>query len=289
MDFNKILKFVPLSKYIQIVVFSLFIGVSLSSCDNDGKLEGAYVPKDVPKTEDLLKSYSYILGFNLSRASTKVDTLRLDYDYFIAGFEAGYKNTPSLYDWKEIQKIQDDYRNLQVQRSISMEQGKKSLFDSLSSSYIDNNPKFLAENKTKEGVKELEGGVQYKFIKENKGAPKPNPTDVVTINFVASLIDGTEFDNTYTRGIPLKADLDKLVPGWKDAISIMGKGDKIKAWIPPTRAFGLEGVSGMVPGNAIIIMEIELEDFSDPAMIQQQQQPMQVGPGAPMPPQGGNR
>lgn len=266
------------------LVFSF--ALALNSCE-DKKQE--YVPKEVEKTEDLLKAYSYVLGFEFSRAATQVDSLKLDYDHFIAGFIAGQKVGAPIYDWKEIQKIKTDYTNLQLERSVKIAEAKQKSFDSLSNFYIDYNPKFLAENKTKAGVKELPSGIQYQVIKSN-GGPKPNVTDVVTVNFVATLVDGTEFDNTYMRGIPIQGELGRLIPSWIEVIQLMSKGDKIKAWLPPTRAFGATGVSGMVPPNAIVIIEFSLEDFGEGGMVQEQGGP---GPGGqmmpPPPPQSGGR
>lgn len=267
------------------LVFSF--ALALNSCE-DKKQE--YVPKEVEKTEDLLKAYSYVLGFEMSRVAGQVDSLKLDYDHFIAGFIAGQKNGAPIYDWKEIQKIKTDYTNLQLERSVKIAEAKTKSFDSLSSFYIDYNPKFLAENKTKPGVKELPSGLQYKVIKSN-GGPKPNVTDIVTINFVATLIDGTEFQNTYMVGIPLVGDLSKMTPSWREIVQMMSKGDKIQAWFPPNLAFGATGIPGMVPPNAIVIIEFLLEDFGDGGMIQEQGGP---GPGGqmmppPPPPQSGGR
>lgn len=246
------------TKLIKNTVIACAFGLVITSCEKDVK----YVPKDVPKTDDLLKSYSYVLGFEFSRASTQVDTLRLDYDYFIAGFEAGYKQGKPIYDWKEIEKIKGDYTNVQLERSVKMDENKQKSFDSLSNAYIDYNPKFLAENRSKKGVIELPSGIQYTIIKSNKG-PKPNPSSTVTLNFVASLIDGKEFDNTYMRGIPIKGTLGKMMPSWVELIQLMSAGDKIKAWLPPQQAFGATGIPNMVPPNAIVVIEYELEKIEE--------------------------
>ncbi len=246
------------TKLIKNTVIACVVGFVVTSCEKDVK----YVPKDVPKTDDLLKSYSYVLGFEFSRASTQVYTLRLDYDYFIAGFEAGYKQSPPIYDWKEIEKIKGDYTSVQLERSVKMDENKQKSFDSLSNAFIDYNPKFLAENKSKKGVIEMSNGVQYTIIKSTRG-PKPNPESTVTINFIASLIDGKEFDNSYLRGIPIKGTLGKMMPSWIEIIKMMSVGDKIKAWLPPQQAFGATGIPNMVPPNAIVVMQFELEDIEE--------------------------
>src|SRR4026207_2578435 len=79
---------------------------------------------------------------------------------------------------------------------------------------------FLAANKAKEGVNELPGGMQYLVIKEGTGA-QPKVTDTVKAHYKGSLLDGKEFDNSFTRGQPFSAPLRSLIQGWQIALPLM--------------------------------------------------------------------
>ncbi len=59
--------------------------------------------------------------------------------------------------------------------------------------------KFLEQNLKNEGVIAHRSGIQYKVITPMEG-DKPGPKDVVKIHYIGKLIDGTTFDNSYTRG-----------------------------------------------------------------------------------------
>lgn len=86
--------------------------------------------------------------------------------------------------------------------------------------YADNKAageKFLAENKTKEGVKTTASGLQYKVITEGKGEI-PNDTCKVKVNYRGKLIDGTEFESTYERKEPFVTNVGGVIKGWTEAL-----------------------------------------------------------------------
>ena len=116
---------------------------------------------------------------------------------------------------------------------------------------------FLAANKTKEGVKTTESGLQYKVDKMGVGV-KPKPEQTVTVNYKGTLIDGTEFDNSYKRGEPSSFRLTEVVKGWTEGIQLMPAGSKFTFYIPADLGWGAAGTGGGVPPNATTIFEVEL-------------------------------
>lgn len=116
--------------------------------------------------------------------------------------------------------------------------------------------KFLVLNKTKPGVKTTASGLQYEVLAEGSGA-RPAATDQVTVNYKGTLLDGTEFDNSYKRGQPITFGLNGVIPGWTEGLQLMTPGSKYRFWIPYTLGYGANGYSS-IPGGALLIFEVEL-------------------------------
>lgn len=117
--------------------------------------------------------------------------------------------------------------------------------------------KFLAENKAKEGVSELPGGIQYQVMKEGDG-PKPSPSAKIKAHYRGSLLNGKEFDSSYKRNQPFTAPLNALIKGWQQAIPLMPTGSIWRLWIPSELAYGDRGAGGDIPGGATLQFDIEL-------------------------------
>lgn len=124
------------------------------------------------------------------------------------------------------------------------------------SANINNGVAFLASNKNKEGVKTTESGLQYEVMKEGTG-PKPTETDSVTVNYVGTLINGEEFDNSYKRGEPITFPLNGVIKGWTEGVQLMTEGSKYKFYIPHELGYGTRDVSS-IPGGSVLIFEVEL-------------------------------
>ncbi|MEI6350003.1 MAG: FKBP-type peptidyl-prolyl cis-trans isomerase [Verrucomicrobiota bacterium] len=122
--------------------------------------------------------------------------------------------------------------------------------------------KFLAENKTKEGVKTTPSGLQYKVITEGKG-PKPKADDTVVVHYRGTLTDGTEFDSSYKRNEPATFPVTGVIPGWTEALQMMPVGSKWQIVIPPALAYG-ENAPPMIGPNQALIFEVELKDIKKP-------------------------
>jgi FKBP-type peptidyl-prolyl cis-trans isomerase FklB len=116
---------------------------------------------------------------------------------------------------------------------------------------------FLAANKTKEGVVTLPSGLQYKILREGIG-PKPSVTDFVVCNYRGSLIDGTEFDNSYKRGEPATFPVGNGIKGWTEALQLMPVGSKWRLFVPPNLAYGETGAGPDIGPDATLIFEVEL-------------------------------
>ncbi len=116
---------------------------------------------------------------------------------------------------------------------------------------------FLESNKSKPGVKELPGGLQYEVIKEGTGA-QPKLSDKIKAHYRGALLNGKEFDSSFKRNQPFTAPLTALIQGWQIAIPQMKEGSHWRLWIPSDMAYGDRGAGSDIPGGATLLFEVEL-------------------------------
>ena len=116
--------------------------------------------------------------------------------------------------------------------------------------------RFLAENKTKAGVKTTASGLQYSVITTGKGKT-PTATDRVTVHYTGKLIDGMIFDSSVQRGSPATFSVNGVIAGWTEALQLMHEGDKWMLYIPDNLGYGERG-SGQIPPYSALIFEVEL-------------------------------
>jgi len=100
-------------------------------------------------------------------------------------------------------------------------------------------------------------GLQYEVLASGTGK-SPTATDKVTVNYVGRLTDGTEFDSSYKRGQPAVFPVNRVIPGWTEALQLMKEGDKWRLTIPPQLAYGERGAGKLIPPNSTLVFEVEL-------------------------------
>jgi FKBP-type peptidyl-prolyl cis-trans isomerase FklB len=116
---------------------------------------------------------------------------------------------------------------------------------------------FLAANKAKEGVVALPSGLQYKILTAGTGK-MPTADNTVVCQYRGTLIDGKEFDSSYTRNQPASFQVKGVIKGWTEVLQLMPVGSKWQVFIPPTLAYAERGSGAMIGPNATLIFEIEL-------------------------------
>ncbi|MDR2233129.1 MAG: FKBP-type peptidyl-prolyl cis-trans isomerase [Tannerella sp.] len=117
--------------------------------------------------------------------------------------------------------------------------------------------RFLAENKSKEGVITTESGLQYKVLKLGEG-DHPALTDKVTVHYTGKLLDGTVFDSSEERGEPATFGLSQVIPGWTELLQLMPLGSRYMAWIPSSLGYGERGAGERIKPYSTLIFEVEL-------------------------------
>ncbi len=102
----------------------------------------------------------------------------------------------------------------------------------------------------------LPNGLAYKVLSPPTDPRKPSKTDLVTVNYTGWTTDGKMFDSSYARKKPSTFPLDRVIPGWTEAVSTMSVGEKRRWWIPESLAY--KGAPGRPAG--LLVFEIELLD-----------------------------
>lgn len=200
---------------------------------------------------------AYALGASLGRYmenSLKEQEklgIKLDKDQLIAGVQDAFADKSKLSDQEIEQTLQAFETRVKGAAQEKMEKDATAN-EAKGKAFRDN----FAKEK---GVKTSSTGLLYKVEKEGTGAA-PKDSDTVVVNYKGTLIDGKEFDNSYTRGEPLSFRLDGVIPGWTEGLKNIKKGGKIKLVIPPALAYGKTGVPG-IPANSTLVFDVELLDI----------------------------
>lgn len=124
------------------------------------------------------------------------------------------------------------------------------------------NATYLADNKSKPGVVERPSGLQYKILQNGYGK-RPGPTDLVTVYYTGTMINGTVFDAT-EQGLPATFPANALIPGWTEALQLMREGDHWQLVIPSNLAYGARGQGGTIPPNQTLVFDLELVKVAPP-------------------------
>ncbi|HVZ90410.1 MAG TPA: FKBP-type peptidyl-prolyl cis-trans isomerase [Rhizomicrobium sp.] len=135
----------------------------------------------------------------------------------------------------------------------------------VSSAMADANADFLRDNAKKPGVKLAAGGLQYKVLASGKGV-KPRASDCVSVNYKGSFIDGRVFDQS-KPGEPITFPVNRVIPGWTEALQMMHTGDRWELFIPSTLGYGATGTpGGPIPPGATLVFDVELLGVSPARM-----------------------
>ena len=192
--------------------------------------------------KDAKQNYSYALGLSVA-ATFKRQAVDLDLSTFNQGLKDGLGDGKPLMTDEELRAAMVQLQNdLKVRREARTKREGEA---------------FLEANKSKPGVVVLPSGLQYKILKEGTG-PKPLSTDTVVCNYRGTLINGTEFDNSAKHGGPATFPLNRVIPGWTEALQLMPVGSKWELYVPSNLAYGERGAGNDIGPNATLIFEVEL-------------------------------
>ncbi|RLD45967.1 MAG: FKBP-type peptidyl-prolyl cis-trans isomerase [Bacteroidetes bacterium] len=192
-----------------------------------------------------MNKLSYSLGVNISAGLRQQGFEINDYESFTQGIKDAFESNIKL-DSSEI----NDLLNAEYQRVQS-----KSYEEVIAKS-----KEFLAENLKREGVVELESGLQYEVITQGSGA-KPKLSDTVTTHYHGTLPSGKVFDSSVDRGQPASFPVSGVIKGWTEALQLMNIGSKYKLFVPSDLAYGAQGAGNDIGPHQALVFEVELLDI----------------------------
>jgi FKBP-type peptidyl-prolyl cis-trans isomerase len=192
---------------------------------------------------------SYAIGVMMGTNFKESELEYLDLSTFVKAVKDVFNGDSLRFDMnKANQVIQSHFMKMRAEQQRKAQEAK--------AKNIEEGKKFLEENKAKEGVVALPSGLQYKVIKEGSDL-RPTEKDTVEVHYRGTLLDGTEFDSSYSRGEPAKFPLNGVIKGWTEGLQQIGEGAKAEFYIPDSLAYGERG-SGKITPNATLIFEVEL-------------------------------
>ncbi len=218
-----------ISCFAAVVLFISFSSCGKSSLDSD------------------IAKYSYAAGYQLG-SNIKKQKVDLDMAAFTQAIQDAIAGKESVLKPEEVQAA------IMKMSEIMMKKQQDAGVANLKTG-----DEFLKKNKVKPGVVTTSSGLQYRIIKEGAGR-KPGKKEMVQVHYRGTLTDGTEFDSSYARKEPVKFELDKVIPGWTEAIQLMNVGSKYEFVIPSNLAYGEQG-AGDIPPNSVLVFEVELLDI----------------------------
>jgi FKBP-type peptidyl-prolyl cis-trans isomerase FkpA/FKBP-type peptidyl-prolyl cis-trans isomerase FklB len=213
--------------------------LALTACE---KKESAPAEVNLATDED---RFSYALGMLVGERVLK-QYGEVDYQLLLAGMRAQHQDQATLLTLEEA--------------GDSLNAHSEKQFAEQSAGNRKRGEDYLKSNSEKDGVQVTESGLQYSVLTPADG-PKPKATDEVTVHYRGTLIDGTEFDSSYSRGAPTSFTLNQVIPGWTEGLQLMSIGAKYQFVIPFSLGYGERGAGGQIGPFETLIFEVELIDI----------------------------
>jgi len=199
-------------------------------------------PKEVAITNEHQRA-SYGLGVIMASNLKNQGGDSLDVDVLAQGVKDYYENKTLKISQQECMPIVQAYMQEASEKKGDMAKKENQLF--------------LERNKAAEGVKVTASGLQYKVVKSGSGKA-PVASDNVTVHYIGTLTDGTEFDSSVRRGQPASFGLGQVIRGWTEGLQLMKEGDKFIFYIPQELGYGERGAGAQIPPFSTLIFEVEL-------------------------------
>ncbi len=204
-----------------------------------------------------LQAYGWYVGMQAGLSELALNSEELE--QFVVGMKAAGSGQKPPADPRELgQKMQEYLQGKAEAQRVVAE--KKAAEQAVANKKAATD--FLAKLDADKDVKKTASGLRYKIEKEG-AAPKPGPTDDVTVHYTGKLTNGEEFDSSRKRNEPATFNLDRVIPGFKEGLQLVGKGGKITLFVPPELGYGDRDLPGIPPGS-LLVFDVEMLDSKKP-------------------------
>ncbi len=231
-------------------------GLSLAACGDEHSEQAPAEPQQTStaapstpaagtKLDTDQARYSYTIGYQIG-SSLKDRLEDVDAATLAQGVREGLTGEKAKLEPEQMQTALQGYQQAQAKKAEDRMQAAAA-----------EGKAFLEANRNKEGVKETESGLQYQILRPGTGE-KPKAEDTVEVQYRGTLLNGKEFDSSYSRGEPVTLPVNGVIPGWQEALQMMKVGAKWKIFVPPKLAYGEHGAGDAIGPNETLIFEIEL-------------------------------
>lgn len=206
----------------------------------------AVAAQETAELETPAQRFSYTVGLQVGDNLGNQGLVNLDTEALAQGIQDQLAGRDPRLTPEEMQEAVVAYQKILLEERIALAKKNNDAANT-----------FLEKNKAREGVIVLESGVQYKVVTAGSGV-RPTETDTVLVHYRGYLIDGTEFDSSFSRGEPTELEITKVIAGWQQTLQLMKVGSRWKVWIPAELAYGLRGAGNKIGPNEMLTFDIEL-------------------------------
>jgi FKBP-type peptidyl-prolyl cis-trans isomerase len=222
----------------------------LQACNEPATTPDAAVEAPAEATlETAEQRLSYGIAFGLGQRM-HADAVPMNIDSFVLGLRDGMAGDEP--------RMTQDEMAAEVQAYQEKAQTEQQAVQAVAAeANIAAGAEYLANNATQEGVVVTESGLQYQVVEAGEGAI-PGPEDTVEVHYRGTLIDGTEFDSSYSRGQTVSFGVGQVIAGWTEALQLMPVGSTWKLTIPADLAYGAGGAGGAIGPNSTLLFDVEL-------------------------------
>lgn len=238
-----------MKKFILSSVVLFFSALTLFAQNNPKPKSATAKPVTKPAApvmKNLLDSFSYAAGINVATNMKAQGISKLNITAMQKGIEDVFNNKPQL--------LTPEANSSCLQKQLEIFSAEKTAAEKAKGIA------FLEANKKRNGVITLPGGLQYEVIKSgDANAASPKAVDTVVVNYIGTLVDGTEFESSFKSGKPAAFQVNGVIKGWMEILQLMKPGDHWKVFIPSELAYGANGNGSSIAPHAALVFEIVLE------------------------------
>lgn len=206
-------------------------------------------PEVNPATDEQKVSYGFGLQFGDQLLRNSFEGM--DLEMVLAGVQHWYRHQQAALTDEEINPAYQVIQQRQQAAAAELAAKGEALTE-----------QFMQANAAREEVTTTASGLQYEVLETGSGA-SPSATSTVVTHYHGTLLDGTVFDSSVSRGEPAEFGVNQVISGWTEALQLMSVGDKWRIACPPQLAYGDQGAGDAIPPNTALVFEIQLLEIKD--------------------------